>query len=287
MNEESQTFESSVGPVQFTVKGDGIPVLILHGRAGGYDQGASIMPFLKGIRGICPSGFGYLKTVMPENASITNYADICISLLDHLGIEKFGIIALSAGGPTALHIASKQQNRCIGICMLSAVTQKYSSLPAAQKPSFQMCTLSGFPYWVISNIFIDILISSSMSKREMELLRKDKPALSICRQFVGGFPISLRARAILAEADNIANLDPIPFDKIKCPAFVVHGDADTIVPIAHARLLLDSLSSVDLMTIPGGSHFSMLSHNKDVFKKVNEFMSVAYNNSLPYVKLPD
>ncbi len=280
MDKESQIFESSIGPVQFTVRGSGIPVLVLHGRGGGYDQAASIMPYLNDIAGVCPSGFGYLRTVVPKDASITNYADTCISLLDHLGIKKFGIIALSAGGPTALHIALKQPSRCFGICMLSTIVQQYSSLPASQKPSFQMCTLSGFPYWLLSHIFGDLLIAASMNAKEMNLLRKDNQALTICRQFVGGFPISLRARAILSEAENILKFDPIRFENIKCPVFVVHGDADTIVPFAHAQLLSNKLPSVEFMTIPGGSHFSMLVHNNEVFKRVNDFLSINYNSSL-------
>jgi pimeloyl-ACP methyl ester carboxylesterase len=269
MNNETQIFDSSLGPIQFASKGEGIPVLILHGRLGGYDQGTSIIPFLSGIRGICPSSFGYLKTVLPEHPSFTDYADACIQLLNHLGIDKFGIIAISAGGPAALHIAQKEPDRCFGICMLSGMTQKLPALPDSQKRSFKAGAKSGFPYWLLSPLFADLLITASgVKKTEMKLLREDNLALSICRQSVKGFPICYRCHGVLSETEISSTMEPIPVQTIKSPALIIHGDADIIVPFTQAKRLSSSLSTAELMTIPGGSHFCAFSHRKEVFVKL-------------------
>lgn len=275
MSKESQIFESPMGPIQYAIKGDGLPVLIIHGALGGYDQSASIMPFLEGIRGICPSFYGYLKSGTPKDPSITNFAESCIALINHLRIDHFGIIALSAGGPAALHIALKEPRRCLGICMLSTVTKKFAGLPKSQKISFQANKRTSFPYWLISSVCANILIKATgMKNSDMKTLLEDKLALVTCHRFIKGFPIAYRSEATLRHMDELNLLDPIPVENITCPLIIVHGEFDKVVPFEHAKWLSETTPCAELITISGGGHFVMFSHRKEIFEKVNRFFKI-------------
>jgi hypothetical protein len=59
------------GPIESQEARKGIPLLVVHGSGGGYDQGMAFAGALAdyGIRVIAMSRFGYLRTPMPADAS--------------------------------------------------------------------------------------------------------------------------------------------------------------------------------------------------------------------------
>lgn len=55
----------------------------------------------------------------------------------------------------------------------------------------------------------------------------------------------------------VNNLDDIcrnEVKKIQCPAFILHGDLDPLVPGEHPKFLLDKISDSRLHRFPKGSH---------------------------------
>lgn len=68
---ERQIIETRNGKMQVALRGKGMPVLISHGIAGGFDQGLGLADahLSEGMLVIAPSRFGYLGSAMPANAS--------------------------------------------------------------------------------------------------------------------------------------------------------------------------------------------------------------------------
>src|SRR4051812_19355901 len=67
----SQIAPSRCGPIEHAVKGEGPPVLVVHGAGGGFDQGLELGDSIAraGFRVIAMSRFGYLRTPLPTDAS--------------------------------------------------------------------------------------------------------------------------------------------------------------------------------------------------------------------------
>ena len=67
---------TSAGPIEYTERGGGIPLLSIHGAGGGYDQGLANVADLVGdnFRVIAPSRFGYLGTPVPSDRSVVAQA---------------------------------------------------------------------------------------------------------------------------------------------------------------------------------------------------------------------
>ena len=88
------------GDIEYAVQGEGLPVLLVHGAGGGYDQGLFIGEHYVGdsYHFIAPSRFGYLRTSIPENGSPAAQADAYVALLDSLGIEQVAVVGFSDGG---------------------------------------------------------------------------------------------------------------------------------------------------------------------------------------------
>ncbi len=99
------------GDIEYAVEGEGAPVLSLHGAGGGYDQGlwAARMAFGDGHKLISASRYGYLRTPIPQNASIKAQAALYRDLLDHLRIERVIVLGTSAGGPSATQFANDRR----------------------------------------------------------------------------------------------------------------------------------------------------------------------------------
>src|SRR5450432_617512 len=95
----SKTIETSFGTLEYAVMGVGEPILIVHGAAGGYDQGIDMTSAIagRGYQLIAPSRFGYLRSTMPRDLTTAMQADAYAQMLDRLGIDKANIVGISAG----------------------------------------------------------------------------------------------------------------------------------------------------------------------------------------------
>ena len=112
----SQVVQTSCGPIEYAMVGAGMPVLIVHGAGGGFDQGMEFARDLAaaGLRVIAMSRFGYLRTPLPADASAAAQADAHACLLDALGIRRAAIVGASAGAPSSLQFALRHPERCAG-----------------------------------------------------------------------------------------------------------------------------------------------------------------------------
>lgn len=98
----SQIAQTSCGPIEYAVVGDGVPVLVVHGSGGGFDQGLDFAAPLmwSGFRVIAVSRFGYLRTPLPNDASPSAQADAHACLLDVLQLSRVAVIGMCVVLPT-------------------------------------------------------------------------------------------------------------------------------------------------------------------------------------------
>jgi pimeloyl-ACP methyl ester carboxylesterase len=109
----SQVIETKFGPIEYTLVGEGNPVLVVHGALGGFDQGL-FLAHSTGIpnsQTISISRFGFLRSPVPQGATLNTQADIFAALLDALEIPKAVVLAVSAGSTSAIRFAARHPNR--------------------------------------------------------------------------------------------------------------------------------------------------------------------------------
>ncbi len=109
------------GQIEYISWGEGPPVLVLHGAGGGFDQGRLLAETLggSGSRFVAVSRFGYLGSELPADPSTAAQAEAFRDLLDHLGIERASILAMSGGVPPALKFAEMFPDRTDRLALLS------------------------------------------------------------------------------------------------------------------------------------------------------------------------
>lgn len=81
-----------------------LPVLVIHGAGGGFDQGRLVAETMVGggFTWISVSRFGYLQSDLPDDSSTAAQAEAFADALDRIGVNRVGILAISGGAPPAL-----------------------------------------------------------------------------------------------------------------------------------------------------------------------------------------
>lgn len=154
----SQVVTTPEGDVEFTRGGSGPPVLVIHGSGGGFDQGALIARAVldDNVQWIAPSRFGYLRSTFGEGATFDNQARAYAHLLDHLGVEKVAVVALSHGGPSALLFAVMYPERVSSLTLLSCGVASSSDGDQAQanQKGDRLTTIFKYDllYWTVSRL---------------------------------------------------------------------------------------------------------------------------------------
>jgi pimeloyl-ACP methyl ester carboxylesterase len=164
----SQVVSTPCGLIEYADVGHGPPVLVVHGAAGGFDQGLDIgQPFFvqRGFRVIAVSRFGYLHTRMPADGSSAAQADAHACLLDALKLERVGVFGVSAGGPSAMQLCLRHPERCSALVLFSAATYA-PPLPGETRPKRPKFLLflvdatlhSDFLFWTVTKLPRNMLL---------------------------------------------------------------------------------------------------------------------------------
>jgi pimeloyl-ACP methyl ester carboxylesterase len=107
-------------------RGDGPPLLLLHGSGGSADNWRHVFDLdaLAATRRlIAPDARGHGRSSNPGGAaafSTRRCAEDTLALLDHLGLDRVRAIGLSMGGNTLLHLATIAPGRVDAMVLVSA-----------------------------------------------------------------------------------------------------------------------------------------------------------------------
>lgn len=259
----SKTVSTSLGDVEYKDSGDGFPILMVHGSPGGGDQAALMAGFLvdRGFRVIAPFRPGYLGTPLTEaNSTPVAQAQLHIALLDALGVERCGVMCWSGGGPSSYLLAADNADRVTALVALAAASHKLE-LEVGADERFMMGKVGGWMLKEMGKHATKSLISSTLnaegelSKDQLKALTQEVFDDQTKRDFVVAFPATIVGRKVGLDNDikQLAAIDDLGLDRIKCPTLLVHGAVDTDVEPeasdhAHQRIAGSELTTIDLGT---------------------------------------
>ena len=253
-------------------------LLVIHGAAGGCDQGLLIGRQLlpSGYRLIAPSRFGYLNAGIPEDHSLEAQADVYAALLDALGIEgPVPVVAFSAAGPSGLIFAMRHPERTSSLVMISAVS--YAEPPgeesrAALESSINRLVSSDFFFWLAIKFAtpkVAALLGIPPATQE-RLTPEDWR--DVDEVFAGLLPMSARLPGIAVDQSRDFPRS-MPLGDIEAPTLVVHAQDDVLVPFSNGEHTTQSIDAAELVPIAYGGHF-LAGHGAEVRAGVEEFLQL-------------
>jgi pimeloyl-ACP methyl ester carboxylesterase len=92
---------------------DGTPVVFCHGLPGSRVQGSLLREAARehGVRVLAPDRPGVGRSAAAGVRPLGDWADDVATLADHLGVDEYGVVGFSAGGPHALACAARTPER--------------------------------------------------------------------------------------------------------------------------------------------------------------------------------
>lgn len=273
---------TSRGLIEVASVGDGPAVIALHGGMGGFDQSLLLARALgiAGCRVLVVSRPGYLGTPMLPGRGQEDQADLYAALLDTLAIERTAVIAVSAGGPSALHFALRHADRCRGLIMVSTCTGQLAIPPEVQrrlpilKIAARVPPLLALLRWATRRnpenaarraIADDAVRARTLSHPEAGPMLFKLQTSTFER-------LAERLPGTLSDMAQFEHLPALPFADVQVPILAIHGTGDRVVPFAHARALASLAPRCDLMAIEGGEHVSLVTHLDAVRERVRAFL---------------
>lgn len=255
LKKNSNIADTSVGPVEYVLVGDGPVIVAIHGALGGYDQALfAIREFVdQGFSILAFSRPGYLRTPLSAGDTFEKQADVIEALLDTLEIEKAAIIGSSAGGPAALHFASKYPERTLALCLICAVSQQYIAEDtrgiAILKRVLGSKTSLDFSAWLF-DLLTRYRPSYSLKQMFKENAILEPKQVGDCVQYVMSNPSQvewhkefvrtacpLSPRKIGHDNDflQLEQVNIPEISNIAAPTLIIHGTVDRVVPFSHAE----------------------------------------------------
>ena len=106
----------------YEVRGEGEPLLLLHGFTGSGDDWKHVFPvWPDDWRLVIPDLRGHGRSTNPSRQFTFRQSALdVLALLDRLGLERVKAIGMSAGGKTLLHMATGQRERLEAMVLVSA-----------------------------------------------------------------------------------------------------------------------------------------------------------------------
>jgi pimeloyl-ACP methyl ester carboxylesterase len=246
---------------------DGPVVVYQHGAPGGRRELAGLDEAFAaaGVCVVTPDRPGYGGSTPHAGRTTAGWTDDVTALADHVGIDRFGVIGLSSGGPYAVACSALLDERVVGAVVAAGNTDM--SWPPAREG------------YLDSELAIMALAHPDDAvERCIEQYGHDGG-----RFFEGEMDLGPTDNAWLAEASNATSLfaameeafrqgvvgyahdiwvqgrewtfDPAT---ITCPVLVVHGEDDRLVPVAHSRHTASLIPGAAMRTIAGIGHLSMV-----------------------------
>lgn len=270
------------GPVECVVAGEGPAILAVHGGIGGYDQGLRVCAAaLGGGRHtvVAISRPGYLGTPLSSGATPDAQADLFADVLDALGIPEVTVLAISAGGPSAVQFVVRHRTRCRALILISACTGRLAvRLPLRVRALRTLARWPGLVAFLLRRAARDperlarLLIDDPNA---CAAIRDDPDArgllIELLRDILG--QLAPRMRGTEHDLRLLAEISDYPLEKIAVPVLALHGTADQIVSFSHAEAVAARVPGADVVAIDGGEHVCLFTHRDLVRTHVRDFLA--------------
>jgi pimeloyl-ACP methyl ester carboxylesterase len=271
----SRLLDTACGPVKVAEAGEGTPVLVVHGMAGGFDMGLQVgLDVLgDGFRVIAPSRFGYLGSPMPPDASHDRQADVLAAVLDTFGLPAAAVVAVSAGAQSATRLALRHPDRVSALVLITPAL--YLPPPPGARnagpPDFAFDHLlaSDVPTWLISRLAPQLLVRVCGVPRALDAQVTSAERARYVSWFLPSAPrhlgIAQDMRTTLPSAPDL------PIEQLTMPVMLISAADDPYWTAEVVRYSAQRLPTARLLIFDSGGHV-LLGQDEPLRDAVRDFL---------------
>jgi pimeloyl-ACP methyl ester carboxylesterase len=248
--------------LHYVVRGEGRPVLLLHGNSGFAHDFAAVLESLDPVEfrafAFDRPGHGYSERPAHDGA-MSSQARLLRGALAKLGVRRPVVVGHSWGGTLALAYALQFPEDVASLVLLAPAVYPEEDVYAAQRMLFEIP--------VLSDIFIrasDTFIRAEIKRNLERAFAPDELPLEYLQAAESLWSRPSQVRAFMQDEygyNPAVELLARRYDKLRVPTLILTGDADELVkPERHAYPLHRSMEHSGLSVIPAAGH--MLPHTR-------------------------
>lgn len=273
----SKILNTRLGEIEYNSVGKGIPIIFVHGGHSNCNETLCHKGLdLDKFQLITPSRPGYGKTPLNNNKTPGQAADLIVELLNHLSVDNVIVYGISAGGLTAIELASNYPNKVSKLILASAISKKwldergkiYKTAKKMFNPKIEKIVWGMIRFF--SRIFPNMIAKSfypQFSKNPVHKLKKDdiQELISTMKHYNSktGF-----------QNDIDQNTNDKIITNIKCRTLIIHSENDNSVSIEHpkhANIMIEN-SKIEILQNEWGHLFWIGNDSKKSIEKTIEFI---------------
>lgn len=257
---------------------DGFPLVVHHGTPTGVVPDASFeaAAVANGLRTISYSRPGYgASSPRPDGAASATVADDTtdvVTILDHLGIDRFVTLGWSGGGPRSLACAALLPGRCLGaVCGVGLVppaefdgdvragmgeenVEEFTAAMEGEAALTVWLEKNGTPIFSVTGEQVADALGSLVPPVDRAALTGE-----VAERAAAGFRHAGAQGIVGWLHDDLAMVRPWGFSvgDIAVPVAIWQGTEDMMVPFAHAEWLAEHVPGARVHLVPGEGHISL------------------------------
>jgi pimeloyl-ACP methyl ester carboxylesterase len=277
----SHVVDSPWGPIEYADVGSGPPVLIIHGSGGGFDQGLAFSAPLArtDVRIIAPSRFGYLRSAMPEGATVEMQADALDWLMRRLDIERAVIFGGSAGALSATQLALRHPERCRGLVLAVPAIYAPDRLPGANaapdartQRTIDAALGSDRLFWAGIKAAPEFMTRMVLATDPATVKAASPSERARVRAVMTAIlPVSARREGLLMDSATAGAPPNWPVEEIACPTLVIGARGDLYETDKAATHAAGRIPGARLVLYPDGGHL-WVGHDEALWRAVGDFV---------------
>ena len=262
---------------------DGFPVVHFHGMPGSRleTHAPAGLYALLGIRFITVDRPGYGGSDPLPGRSLLDWPADVAALADHLGLERFGLTAISGGGPFALACAARLADRVTGVSIAGCIGPLdrpglLNGMKAVDRMGLWLAVRFPRALHAVYGVLREVLersptwflarMTAGKPERDRRLLERP----DVHGQVEAMLIEAVRAGVLGAVQEVRMIALPWGFDveAIRVPVHLWHGTADDTAPVEHARVLARAIPDAMLVECPDEGHMVMWGHVAEILVAV-------------------
>jgi pimeloyl-ACP methyl ester carboxylesterase len=243
-DERTDFFTSAGQSVRFRVRGDGPPLLMIHGIGAPFEMWRPLDRHLGGFTTIVVDPPGAGKSTMPDGRfRMSDFAGVLDDLLSHLRFASASVLGLSLGGMMAQELAHRSPERVDRLVLASTgcgwnadpQTSTLFATPSRRRARRRDARAG---------------VQRPRSQQELSFVQLQWELRQTYRPSVRGLKLGLVAAFTWSSRSWLHTLD--------MPVMVLHGTDDAVLPVANARIIAATVPDGRLEVYQDAGHLAVL-----------------------------
>lgn len=263
--------------IRYVRKGDGPPVVLLHGIASSIYTWKDVLPALAGHHEVIAMdlpGFGDSAVPSPGSVSGARLGRTVVGLMDRLGLQRVSIVGNSLGGAIAVAVAAQLRDRVDRIVLIDPAGYNFAP---ADRP-FVLRLAGAIPAPVLEALPVRPMVSLGLRQvfHDDSRVTRDKIA-----EYVA--PLR-RPGASTALHELLLGTDDLHFPgvirEVKAPTLILWGRYDTWIPPRDAERFAADIEGARVVMMEAG-HMPQEERPAETAARIEEFLGAAVSAAGP------